>query len=288
MQTKDSNSHVHAAAAQSSDLTIDSYPLGRSDHETRRLILQHQLYAPITRQVFVDAGICPGMKVLDVGSGAGDVALLIADLVGPQGEVIGVDMNPDILDVARRRAAAAGWSNVTFRRADLDSFELDETVDAIVGRWVLMYIPEPAKLLARLARRVRPGGVVAFVESDLTRSIGAYPPAPLHQSLLALTPPPNGMPHQAMGLDLFRAFLDAGLPAPQLSMRTPVGGGPDWPGYEYVSATVRSVLPFMQGAHGVEIPELDLDRLEERLRREVVENNGIQILVPVIGAASRI
>ena len=61
-----------------------SYALGRSDAETRRLILQHQLYGPFTRQFLTAAGITAGMKVLDVGSGAGDVALLLADLVGPQ------------------------------------------------------------------------------------------------------------------------------------------------------------------------------------------------------------
>jgi predicted methyltransferase len=62
----------------------DSYVLGRSDSETRRLIVQHQLYGPFTRQFLTAAGITAGMKVLDVGSGAGDVALLLADLVGPR------------------------------------------------------------------------------------------------------------------------------------------------------------------------------------------------------------
>ena len=94
----------------------DSYPLGRSAAETRRLILQHQIYGPLTRQFLVAAGITRGMKVLDLGSGAGEVALLLADLVGPQGQVVGIDANPDILDTARERVNAAGWTNVEFRR----------------------------------------------------------------------------------------------------------------------------------------------------------------------------
>src|SRR4051812_33550527 len=88
----------------------DAYPLGRSEAETARLILQHQIYGPLTRQFFQAAGIGRGMKVLDLGSGAGDVAMLLADLVGPDGHVIGVDINAEILESARARVRAVGWS----------------------------------------------------------------------------------------------------------------------------------------------------------------------------------
>ena len=126
----------------------DSYPLGRSAAETRRLILQHQIYGPLTRQFLVAAGITRGMKVLDLGSGAGDVAMMLADLVGPQGRVVGIDVNGDILDTARRRAAAAGWTNVEFVTGDLEHLDVATDFDAVVGRWILMYLAEPADLLA--------------------------------------------------------------------------------------------------------------------------------------------
>src|SRR5688500_15950587 len=93
----------------------DTYVLGRSDAETRRLIFQHTIYGPITRATFEAAGISAGMRVLDLGSGAGDVAMLLADLVGPRGQVVGIDMNASILQTARARVASAGWRNVTFR-----------------------------------------------------------------------------------------------------------------------------------------------------------------------------
>jgi SAM-dependent methyltransferase len=96
----------------------DSYALGRSEAETRRLIVQHQLYGPFTRQFVTAAGVTAGMKVLDVGSGAGDVALLLAELVGPQGQVVGVDTNPAILDTGRSRVEAAGWTTVRFLAGD--------------------------------------------------------------------------------------------------------------------------------------------------------------------------
>ena len=83
----------------------DSYFLGRSEAETQRLIRQAQIYGSLTRQFLATAGITAGMKVLDVGSGAGDMALLLADLVGPLGSVVGVEINPTILDTARVRVS---------------------------------------------------------------------------------------------------------------------------------------------------------------------------------------
>jgi ubiquinone/menaquinone biosynthesis C-methylase UbiE len=85
-----------------------AYVMGHSPEETERLQKQSRLYNPATRRLFEEAGIGVGMKVLDVGSGAGDVALLVAELVGPGGQIVGVDTNPTILETARARAATAG------------------------------------------------------------------------------------------------------------------------------------------------------------------------------------
>ena len=84
--------------------SADTYALGRSEADTGRLVRQHQIYSPITRQFLVTAGITRGMAVLDLGSGAGDVALLLADLVGPSGRVVGVDGHAGILETARATA----------------------------------------------------------------------------------------------------------------------------------------------------------------------------------------
>jgi protein-L-isoaspartate O-methyltransferase len=101
-------------------LTEDTYILGRGEDETRRLIGQARFHNPFTRRLLEDAGLREGMRVLDVGSGAGDVALLAAELVEPRGGVMGVDQkNPAILEVARKRAHRAGLANVTFLESDL-------------------------------------------------------------------------------------------------------------------------------------------------------------------------
>jgi cyclopropane fatty-acyl-phospholipid synthase-like methyltransferase len=80
------------------------YVLGRTAEETERLQAQAVFVQPFTERLFRDAGIDRGMKVLDLGSGAGDVALLAARLVGSEGEVVGIDSNPSILETARARA----------------------------------------------------------------------------------------------------------------------------------------------------------------------------------------
>jgi ubiquinone/menaquinone biosynthesis C-methylase UbiE len=108
--------------------------------------------------LFMEAGIGPGMSVLDIGSGAGDVAMLAAELVGPSGRVLGLDLNPAGLAVARERAAAAGLTNVEFIEADARAVPPGQTFDAAVGRIVLMYMADPAGTLRAVARAVNPGG----------------------------------------------------------------------------------------------------------------------------------
>ena len=206
----------------------DTYALGRSEAETRRLILQHRIYGPITRRFFEAAGIGAGMTVLDIGSGAGDVALLLADLVGPRGRVVGVDMNPAILETARARAASAGFANVTFIAGEAGDVAGDTRFDAVAGRYVLMYVPDPAALLRRLAGLLRPGGIVAFHETDMNNPPATFPMTEIAAILQKVMVPPAGVPGPdvRIGMKLHRLFEEAGLPAPELRMEVPVGGGP--------------------------------------------------------------
>jgi SAM-dependent methyltransferase len=285
----------------------DPYVLGRSEAETRRLILQHLIYAPLTRRVFEAAGVGAGMRVLDVGSGAGDVALLLADLVGPTGRVVGVDQNAAILDTARARVAAAGWRNVEFHAGEAAEVAPGEVFDAAVGRWVLMYQPDPAALLRRLATRLRVGGVMAFHENAFGYPPGTFPPSELSQQVQRWSLPPGaaggppsgppgaapgkppgpGGPEMRMGTKLFQTYLDAGLPAPQLRLEAPIGGGPDWPGYEYTAETLRSLLPALQRFTGVDAADVGIDTLAERMRQDAVGGRRVQMLPMMIGAWAR-
>ena len=213
------------------------------------------------------------MNILDIGSGAGDVALLLADLVGPGGSVTGVDVNGEILETARERVHAAGWTNVDFLQGDAHTIELDRSFDAVVGRWVLMYLPERVALLRRLQSYLRPGATVAFQEIDFTYPPAAFPAGPLHQQLQRwMTPPPGrGGPDGNMGLTLFQAYLDAGFcRLPQLRLDAPLGGGADWPGYAYVADTFSSLLPRLEQMGVVTAEEAGIETLADRWRAEVV------------------
>jgi ubiquinone/menaquinone biosynthesis C-methylase UbiE len=269
--------------------TSDTYALGRSAAETQRLIRQAQIYGPLTRRFLATAGIGVGMKVLDVGSGAGDVALLLADLVGPRGAVTGVEMNPTILDTARARVRAVGWTNVTFLEGDVHSISLDEDFDAVVGRWILMHLPDPVAVLRQLLRHLQSGGIIAFQENDFTYPPTSFPPAPLHQQMMQWTAPSPGSsgPDPQTGSKLFQTYLDAELPTPQLRLDAPIGGGPDWPGYAYVADTVRSLLPMLQQMGIVTAEDVGIETLADRLREEVVGQRGVQMLPIIIGAWAR-
>src|SRR5579864_3824039 len=94
------------------------YALGHSDRELQRLSIQARLVDPITRRFFAEAGIAPGMRVLDVGSGVGDVAFIAAALVGESGSVVGTDRSGAALALARRRGEERSLGTVSFREGD--------------------------------------------------------------------------------------------------------------------------------------------------------------------------
>src|SRR6185437_15400640 len=155
-----------------------TYVLGHADAEVQRLLLQGRLYDHYTEHALRLAGLRPGMRVLDIGSGPGDVSFVAARLVGPTGTVLGVDAAPAMVELARARAHEKGLSTVCFIQDAVDGISLDEPVDAVIGRLILMHLPDPAATLRRLSSFVRPGGVVAFSENDITGAHGV-PDTPL-------------------------------------------------------------------------------------------------------------
>lgn len=269
--------------------TNREYALGRSDRETRRLMLQHRLYAPISKRLLTAAGIARGMRVLDVGSGAGDFAMLAADLVGLDGAVVGCDLDAGILETARSRATESGRHNVEFVAGDARALGDLGPFDAVVGRLVLMHVPDPVELVRALVARVRDGGVVAFEELDDTYPPTTIPATGLSRRLAQWmhSPPGAGLADTRMGSKLFRTFVDAGLPEPQLSMEAPIGGGRDWPGYEWNAELIRSLLPALERRMGVDPAQVDVDTLAARMRDEVVANRGVHVLPMHVGAWAR-
>lgn len=262
------------------------YPLGRSEEETLRLQEQAKFYNPFTLRLFEDAGIKPGMKVLDAGCGAGDVTLIACEIVGPSGSVVGVDKDPELIETARRRARDEGFNNVRFANGDLDTVALDDNFDAIVGRLILMYMPEPERTIKKLLGHLLPNGIVAFQEADWTNKPASLPVAPhaeqLYEWLLRCFQV-AGVETQ-MGLKLYRTFIEAGLSEPQMRLEAPLGGGPNWAGYAYVANSIRSMLPLLLKLNIANADDVNIDGLAETLRKEVVDQNGVVMLSPLVSA----
>src|SRR6266481_10153270 len=122
-----------SAANVTTSRSVTDYALGYTDAEQARLIRQAALNAPHTQRLFREAGIGLGHRVLDLGSGMGDVSMLIARLVGPSGEVVGIERDATSIERAQARVAAAGFRNVRFTQTDVNKIVSDKLFDAAVG-----------------------------------------------------------------------------------------------------------------------------------------------------------
>ncbi|WP_155060342.1 class I SAM-dependent methyltransferase [Streptomyces blattellae] len=269
-----------ATAIATPDAQAD-YVLGSSDQEHQRLMLQARILRPSTEQFLRLGGLGPGMSVLDLGSGMGDVSMLAAEIVGPRGRVLGIDRDPVTTEKARVRARDEGFGkSLEFQVADLDDFEATERFDAVVGRFVLLYQNDPAATLRRFARFLRPGGVLVFHEIDFTVQNPSWPPASLWDDsyrLLTEVFLANGTPPD-FGRRLNRTFLDAGLPGPTLECHASVASGGDSPIVPWLAYTLRSLEPALEKM-GLSLPEglVADDTLTDRLEKAVREQ-GSQIL----------
>ena len=129
--------------------TSTPYIMGHTDRERRRLLLQGQILNPLTESLLRGAGICAGMRVLDLGCGIGDVALIAARITGPHGRVVAIDVDEQALEVARTRAADARADHLTFELTDLAEYDPDEKFDAVVARHVLIHTADPLPSFGR-------------------------------------------------------------------------------------------------------------------------------------------
>jgi SAM-dependent methyltransferase len=266
------------------------YELGHTDRELERLGKQARLKDPITRQFFLSAGIVPGMRVLDVGSGAGDVAFLAAELVGSTGEVVGADRSPAAVAAAERRAKERSLANVSFRCGDPAALEFDRPFDAIVGRYVLMFSSDPAIMLKGIARHLRLGGVIVFHEPDSTGA-RSFPPSPIYDNcfncIVQTFSKVGTNPH--MGLSLHQAFLAAGLPAPTMGLSALVGGGDsNLSGLDHIADLATTLAPVMEGEGVTTVDELAPATLYERMRAEAVANGSVVVGFYEVGAWARL
>jgi SAM-dependent methyltransferase len=262
------------------------YVLGHSEAELRRLKAQAQEIDPVSRRFVTEAGIGPGMRVLDVGTGAGDTALLLADVVGPIGEVVGIDRSETGLEAARAKVRERSLDNVSFLPGDAGELTFGAPFDAVFGRYVLQFQKDAALLLAALAVHVKPGGLIVFHELDWSGAV-SLPPAPTYDRLtawaIATIERSGADPH--IGLKLSAVFARAGLRPPTLRLDGLIAAGEQARNLLELKGSLAATLaPSMVDLGIATAEELDIETLSERMIDEVVANGSVIISRFEVGA----
>jgi ubiquinone/menaquinone biosynthesis C-methylase UbiE len=263
------------------------YALGYTHAEHDRLIRQATRIAPYTERLFREAGISPGQYVLDLGSGVGDVSMLVSKLVGSSGEVVGIERDAISVARARARVASAGLHNVTFVQTDATQVVGNKPFDAVVGRFILMFLPDPVSVLRSLSALVRPGGVLVFQEPTWVPFLASAARLPLWSALLLAI-------HQAMqrsgvnpemGPALYRIFQQIGMPAPAMHTETPMGSDADFTGL--ICDLLVSLKPLALKQNVSLLALGDLETLSQRIQAEVQSSNTAVSFVSMVGVWSR-
>jgi ubiquinone/menaquinone biosynthesis C-methylase UbiE len=266
------------------------YVLGHSEDELSRLKAQGRLLESVTRAFMREAGLSVGMRILDVGSGAGDVAFLAADLVGPNGTVIGTDKVAAAVAAATASARDRSVNNVSFRVGDPAAMSFEQPFDAVVGRYVLLFQADASAMLQALARRVRPGGLLVFHEPDWV-SARSVPAAPTYerccqwlQDVFRLSGTDGNMAARLYGI-----FVRAGLKEPSMRMQTFIGGGGATNGFlEALSDIITTLVPAMERLGVATETEVGIATLADRLKREVNAKGSVIIGRSEVGVWARV
>lgn len=154
------------------------YVLGTHDAEIGRLNLQHGIWRELVQDCWRRAGIGHGQRVIDIGCGPGFASVDLADVVGAEGEVIGIERSERFIEHAQALCKSRAFNNVTFQHADVMLDELTvQNADAIWCRWLAIFVSDPALLVQKMAAMVKPGGKLVFHEYVHYETYQSVPPS---------------------------------------------------------------------------------------------------------------
>jgi ubiquinone/menaquinone biosynthesis C-methylase UbiE len=198
---------------------VERYVIRGGTDDRARLALLASARRASTVELLHVSGLREGMHCLDLGCGAGAVTHEIADLIGETGSVVGVDMDDEILAIARHTARDKGLSNVEFRKADVNDWDEPSSYDFVYSRFLLQHLSRPVDLLRRMWRAVRPGGVLAVEDADFD-GLFCEPDNDgfrFYKTMYMRALTENGG-DPAAGRRLLRHFLNAGIDRAELRM----------------------------------------------------------------------
>jgi SAM-dependent methyltransferase len=264
------------------------YVLGHGNAELDRLIAQSSFFGDLTEQLFARAGLAPGMHVLDVGCGVGDVSFLAARFVGPSGRVLGIDRSDVAISRATERATAAALSNVRFEAGDIADLHLAEPVDAVVGRLILLYLPDPSRFLASLSKHLKPGGLVVFQEMDMS-SVKASPPCRLFDETMGRVREAfrRSGTDPEIGLKLGPIFARAGFASTKMMLGARIEYSDRPVVCEQLTGIARTMLPAMERTGIATAQTVGIDTLSARLLEEAVARDATLVSPSLVGAWTR-
>jgi SAM-dependent methyltransferase len=264
-----------------------NYALGSTDAEHERLIRQAARFAPFTERLFRDAGIGSGHRVLELGSGAGDVAMLVRRIVGDTGEVVGIERDARSIARAEKRIQDAGLRNVSLVQRDISELAGDKSFDAAVGRLILQFLPDPVSALRGVASLVRPGGAIAFQEPSWKPFLALCSQMLLWSACgtLAVEAFEGAGANAEMGPELPSLFERAGLPTPVTRMEMSLGSDSESTRWTY--DVLSSLRPQIERLGLTAEKVGDFATLAERLHREAAASATAAPCVALVGAWCR-
>jgi SAM-dependent methyltransferase len=158
-------------------VSTTSYPLGTNPEELERLRYQHEVWGPVTRAFLDRLDLPRGARVVDLGCGPGFVTAELAARVGRAGEVLAIDESPRWIEHVEQTIEHHGWTNVRTQTARLEDAELDpEHHDLCFARWVLSFVHDPAAIVQRFARALKPRGLFALQDYN-HEGVSLFPPS---------------------------------------------------------------------------------------------------------------
>jgi ubiquinone/menaquinone biosynthesis C-methylase UbiE len=144
-----------------------SYYIIRGGAQGReRLRVLARVLQPYAIALFEQAGVTAGMHCLDIGCGGGDLTLDLARIVGASGRVVGTDVDPKKLEIARAEAQDQHLRNTLFELEDITEGPPGQTFDVVHARFVLTHLPDPESAVANMRSAVRPGGILMLQDID--------------------------------------------------------------------------------------------------------------------------
>jgi len=264
------------------------YPQGHAEAELNRISRQAQIFDPLTRDVLLQAGIEPGMRVLDIGCGCGDLTMLASELVGESGEAVGIDLSPAAVGHARARARLRGLTNVSFVAGQPETVHFTGPFDAVIGRLVLMYCSDPVAALQAAVLHVREGGIVAFQEMDV-KGLRTSPPSATFEACVCTINEVLARrgARSDQGMRLYSLYKQAGLPAPTMRIDSVISGGPDCAAFDLLQELAIVLEGEIRALRFSKLGPANLETLASTMRAEVVASDAVVVYPSLVAAWSR-